>query len=78
MGHISESKSNNQLPSFGTLCKITDEILPEEECIGFSVKQKHIECRKPSINGVYRGWVPGAYGGLNTKMVQWVLICMMK
>lgn len=61
---ISESKSMNRLPENGTLCKITSKILPQKECGGFFVKEKHIECRKPSINGIYRGWVPGAGGDI--------------
>lgn len=62
MATIEESKSKNQLPTYGTPCKITDKILPEKECGGFFVKPKHIECRKPSVNGIYSGWVPGAGG----------------
>jgi len=62
MGPIVKANKTNVLPLYGTPVKIRCKILPKKECAGFLVNAKHIECRRASENGVYRGYVPGAGG----------------
>jgi len=62
MRPIALSKKNQQLPEYGTPVKIKSKILPKKECSSFFVHVRHIESRRSSENGVYRGYVPGAGG----------------
>ena len=61
---IKQSKERNILPEIGTLVVTSTKILPEKECYGFFVKEQYIKARKPSTNGVYIGYVPGAGGDI--------------
>ena len=53
MRPIAKSKKHMRLPENGAPVKIKSKILPNEKCGGFFVKEKHIQCRRKSENGVY-------------------------
>lgn len=59
---IAKCKQKSILPEVGTLCKIKNEIAPNEKCGGYLVAEKYITNRQAGSKGKYIGFFPGTGG----------------
>jgi len=62
MKPIEKAKKSHRLPERGTKLKIKEKIADKDDCVGFFVHAKHLDCRRSSELASYWDYVPGAGG----------------